>query len=88
MSIPLMRTLREKQVSEPSAKLWLIQVDSDLLAAHRVWDRSDERTFCQAAAKYQQATEKSVKAVFAAMKETGIVLPSLGYEHDLTRIFH
>lgn len=75
-------------MSEPPAKLWLVQVDSDLLAAQRAWDQTDERTFCQAVAKYQQAVEKSVKAVFAAMKETGIVLPPLGYEHDLTRLLN
>jgi hypothetical protein len=72
-------------VSEPAAKLWLIQVDSDLLAAARVWDALDERTYCQAIAKYQQAVEKSVKAVFAALKDAGVILPPIGYEHGLSK---
>lgn len=73
-------------MSEPSAKLWLVQVESDLAAAERVRDEQDERTWCQALAKYQQAVEKSVKAVFAAMKDYGLGLPPLGYDHDVSKL--
>jgi len=74
-------------VSEPGAELWLLQAESDRLCAQKVWDQTDHRTYCQTLAKYQQMVEKSVKAVFAAMKDFGIVgLPNMGYNHDLAKL--
>jgi len=74
-------------VNEPNAGLWLLQAESDRLCAQKVWADGDYRLYCQVIAKYQQIVEKSVKAVFASIKDFGIAgLPGLGYSHDLAKL--
>jgi HEPN domain-containing protein len=62
--------------------LWISQADSDIWAAARVYDPLDARTFCQAIAKYQQAVEKSVKAVVAGQQGRLRTRVKIGYGHD------
>lgn len=72
-------------MSEPSGDLWLAQATSDWRSALRIFDSSDHLTYCQTIAKYQQTVEKSVKAVFASVKDKGINLGPLGYDHDVAK---
>ena len=61
-------------------RLWLSQAHSDLAASGRVLIPTDGRTYCQAISKYQQAVEKTVKALGAALHSNGIMtLPSKYY---------
>ena len=53
------------------SEAWIMQAKSDLDAAVAVMKDSDFSTYCQALAKYQQTTEKSVKGMIAALKELG-----------------
>ena len=69
-------------MAEAGAHLWISQADSDISAAARVYDPSDARTFCQAIAKYQQAVEKSVKAVVAGQQGRLRTHVKIGYGHD------
>jgi hypothetical protein len=70
------------------AALWVSQADSDRHAASRVYDPSEDRTFCQAIAKYQQTVEKSIKAIAAAVNDAGVatIAPSHYYNHDVDRL--
>ena len=73
--------------ADPGGNLWISQADSDLLAAARVYDANDPRTYCQAVAKHQQTVEKSVKAIRAALHEAMIVSVSLSWrDHDVTKL--
>jgi HEPN domain-containing protein len=73
---------------EAGANLWVSQADSDRLAANRLYDKADHRTFCQTIAKYQQVVEKSVKAIAAAVRDAGIVsLPQTHYyKHPVDKL--
>ncbi len=62
---------------------WVIQAGSDLAAARRVLDEQDDSTFCQALANYQQVVEKSVKAMVAALNESGVVQVTVSGNHTL-----
>lgn len=73
----------------PPARLWVSQMDSDRLAARRVYDDGDHRTYCQAIAKHQQTVEKSVKAIAAALCEAGILRGDHSehyYAHDVATL--
>lgn len=65
----------------------LLQVYSDLQAAELVYVEADEATYCQAAAKYQQAAEKIVKAVCASVEEKGKATFQNRYTHNLGALF-
>lgn len=62
-------------MSEAPARTWLAQVESDLLAAERVLDRAQGGawSYCQAIAKQQQAVEKSIRTIVAALRESGLM---------------
>jgi hypothetical protein len=70
-------------VAKASGKVWLIQAKSDLDCAARVFDEKDSATYCHAIAKYQQAVEKSVKGVVAALRDAGILGKGPTYHHGL-----
>jgi HEPN domain-containing protein len=53
------------------SEAWIMQAKSDLDAAKAVRKDSEFSTYCQALAKYQQVTEKSVKGMIAALSEAG-----------------
>lgn len=65
------------------SEAWVLQAKSDLAAAQAVLKEGDVSTFCQALAKYQQVTEKSVKGMVAALNELGISQPSISGNHNL-----
>lgn len=69
-------------------RLWLSQPHSDLAASGRVLVPTDGSTYCQAISKYQQAVEKTVKALGAALHSSGIMtLPSkYYYRHDVSEM--
>ncbi len=69
-------------------RLWLSQAHSDLAASRRVLVPTDGSTYCQAISKYQQAVEKTVKALGAALHSTGIMtLPKkYYYRHDVSEM--
>ena len=69
-------------------RLWLSQAHSDLAASDRVLITADGSTYCQAISKYQQAVEKTVKALGAALRSAGIMtLPNkYYYRHDVTEM--
>lgn len=62
---------------------WILQARSDLVAAQAVHKEGDASTYCQALAKYQQVTEKSVKGMVAALVELGIPQVSISGSHTL-----
>src|ERR1035438_5074333 len=75
-------------MANPPSKLWMIQADSDMNCALRVFDTGDHRTYCQAISKYQQAVEKAVKAVYQAVNEIGIICVPIGYGHDIEKLLN
>lgn len=60
-----------------------MQAKSDLDAAKAVRKDSEFSTYCQALAKYQQVTEKSVKSMIAALNEAGFLQVSISGNHAL-----
>jgi hypothetical protein len=71
---------------DPSARLWLNQAHSDLKAAERLFDTTDDNFFCQAIAKHQQVVEKSVKAIAASIRDAGIGSINTGFSHEVEKI--
>jgi hypothetical protein len=67
------------------SKAWIVQAESDLIAAQRVHKESEIGTYCQAIAKYQQCVEKSVKAMVAAINELGIPFHAISRNHNPVR---
>lgn len=65
------------------SEAWVLQAKSDLSAAQAVFKESDASTYCQALAKYQQVTEKSVKGMVASLKELGVTQLSISGNHAL-----
>lgn len=53
------------------SKAWVDQAKSDFAAAQSVFDNADEPAYCQAIAKYQQVTEKSIKGIIRILNEQG-----------------
>lgn len=62
---------------------WVLQASSDLDAARRVLDEQKASTYCQSLANYQQAVEKSVKAMVAALNEAGVIQVAISGNHTL-----
>lgn len=60
-----------------------MQAKSDLSAALAVHKPEDASTYCQALAKYQQVTEKSIKGIVAALAEIGIPQATISGSHKL-----
>lgn len=60
-----------------------MQAKSDLSAALVVHKPADASTYCQALAKYQQVTEKSIKGIVTALAEIGIPQATISGSHKL-----
>jgi hypothetical protein len=60
---------------------WLQQIESDFRTAELLHDQNDEQLFCQVIAKYQQITEKCVKAMVAAVLELGVEFDNISPSH-------
>lgn len=65
------------------SEAWVLQAKSDLAAAQAVLKEGNASTYCQALAKYQQATEKSVKGMIVALNELGVSQISISGNHTL-----
>ena len=59
----------------------MLQARSDLAAGHAVFIEADPATYCQAVSKFQQVAEKTVKAMIAALGESGIDIVNVGFDH-------
>lgn len=70
--------------SAPAA-LWLEQAQSDLAAGQLVFDIEHSHNYCHSVAKYQQATEKAIKAMVAGLAEAGVLREGPSFSHDLRR---
>ncbi len=68
---------------------WLLQANSDREAAEREYRTTVDAgsdVWCHAIAKYQQAVEKAVKAMVAALHEAGFWRgPPIGFVHEVAR---
>lgn len=62
---------------------WLNQAGADYAASTRAYDPEDFSTACHAVAKHQQAVEKSVKAIVAALHDKGVIVRVPGFNHDV-----
>ncbi len=62
---------------------WVLQAKSDLAAAKAVLQDNEASTYCQALAKCQQVTEKSIKGMIAALNELGISDATVSGGHSL-----
>lgn len=65
---------------------WLKQAGSDLAMASRCYNSDDDQTSCHAVAKHQQAVEKSIKAIIAALNDRGVLKVPTGFKHDVERL--
>jgi HEPN domain-containing protein len=63
-------------------RAWLRQAQNDRESLDRVLELNDDSTFCQAIAKSQQAVEKSVKALVAALIEHQQLDRKTGWGHS------
>lgn len=55
------------------SQAWLAQVESDNMAAGVLYEQIKPDLYCQLIAKYQQMTEKSINAIDALLRETGVI---------------
>lgn len=60
---------------------WLNQGIADRAASERFAADEDRSTRCHALAKCQQAVEKSVKAIVAALRDAGVLHIEIGFGH-------
>jgi hypothetical protein len=65
------------------SEAWIVQIQSDFAAADLLRDASSRRPelICQAVAKYQQAAEKSIKAMVSAIVDLGITFTTVSKDH-------
>jgi HEPN domain-containing protein len=75
-------------MDEAGAEVWWKQADSDRRAARRVFDQHDPRTFCQAIAKQQQAVEKAVKGLAAAVRDARLASIRIKFTHDVDKLLN
>jgi HEPN domain-containing protein len=66
-----------------SARVWLRQAGSDLLAARYLAQQDTDDFYCQTAAKCQQVVEKSVKAIAVELTERRLVTLTIGFDHRI-----
>jgi len=66
-------------------RAWLRQAQKDRESAERVLDLRDGSTFCHAIAKSQQAVEKSVKSLVAALRDCKGLGITIGWTHPVER---
>jgi len=72
-------------VAEAPPRVWLDQAISDWAASKRAGDPTDASTYCQIIGKQQQAVEKAVKAVLAALREKGFIGVPTPHGHAVER---
>lgn len=75
-------------MAEAGAAVWWKQADADRRAARHVFDPGDERTYCQAVAKQQQAVEKSVKALAAAVRDARLASIRIKFTHEVDKLLN
>ena len=66
-------------------RAWLRQSEADLHAIARALDADDPGTYCHAIAKCQQAVEKGIKGLVAALRDSGVLSIEIGYRHEVSR---
>jgi HEPN domain-containing protein len=66
-------------------RAWLRQAQKDRESAERVLDLADGSSFCHFLAKSQQAVEKSVKALVAALRDLRGIGVDIGWTHSVER---
>lgn len=66
-------------------RAWLVQSESDLEIVANLMDSQNPRTCCHTIAKCQQAVEKGVKSLIAALRDAGILSIEIGYRHEIAR---
>ena len=68
------------------SRAWIKQAIADRDCIESMLDPSNDQSYCHVLAKAQQATEKSVKALVAALREEGIVGHDIGRAHQVERL--
>jgi HEPN domain-containing protein len=66
-------------------RAWLIQARADLTCAEHVLGSQDPARYCHVLAKYQQAVEKAIKGLIAALRDAGVLAIEIGYGHGIER---
>src|SRR5262245_36992915 len=64
---------------------WLSQGIADRRAAELLFADHEEKDRCHVIAKWQQAVEKTIKAIVAALREAGVINVQIGYQHEVAR---
>lgn len=64
---------------------WLFQANSDREAAERFTLDGRIPVPCHAIATWQQAVEKSIKSLVAALGDVGVVSMPIGYKHEVSK---
>jgi hypothetical protein len=70
-------------MDEPIA--WLRQAIADRKAAERFAADNDGASRCHAIAKWQQTSEKAIKAIIAALNNARVIHTQIGYFHGVER---
>ena len=68
-------------MDEPLA--WLQQAFSDRTAAEHFVAGENATEWCHAVAKFQQTVEKAIKAIVAALRDSGVGTKRIGYKHPI-----
>lgn len=63
----------------------MLQAAADYYVGTRVFDQADGSSFCHAIAKFQQAVEKSIKALICSLSAAGVISVQVGYAHGVER---
>src|SRR5262249_22126007 len=66
-------------------RAWLFQAHADLACADKILDINDPSTYCHSIAKYQQAVEKAIKALVAALRDSRGLSIQIGWTHPVER---
>jgi HEPN domain len=64
---------------------WLQQSIADRAAGELLVSSKRTEMYCHAIAKWQQAVEKAIKAVIAALRDAGVLAIEIGYRHEVAR---
>lgn len=67
---------------------WLQQAVADRHAAERFAGSEEGWARCHALAKCQQAVEKAIKAIVAALRDARILHIEIGYRHEVARFLN
>lgn len=64
-------------------RAWLRQAQNDRQSAEQVLELGDSSTFCHTIAKSQQAVEKSIKGLVAALRDLRGIGVEIGWAHSV-----